>query len=74
MDNIGGNTREMISDCNSSFRFRNFVRVRNERNSPASYARRVYVRAGLIIGFNCTIDNEVSYLFYPVCMKQGAVS
>ena len=39
MDEIDGNTREMISDGNSLLRSGNFVRIRDEMTSSTSYAR-----------------------------------
>ena len=45
----------MIGDSNSSLCSRNFVRVGDETKSPTSYAR-TFERAGLMIGFDCTID------------------
>ena len=53
MDVIGGNEREMISDGNSLLRSRYFVRVGDERTSPASYAR-TFECAGLMVNVNST--------------------
>ena len=38
VDEIDGNTREMISDGNSLLRSGNFVRIRDERTCSTSYA------------------------------------
>ena len=54
----------MIGDGNSSLRSGNFVRVGDERRSPTSYAR-TFECAGLMIGFECTVDWEIDYVFIP---------
>ena len=55
VDKTSVNTREMISDSDSSVTSRNFVRVRAERTGPISYSC-TFECAGVMIAFECTVD------------------
>ena len=55
VDEIGGNSCEMIGDGNSSLRSGNFVCIGDEMISPTSYMH-TFECAGLMIRFACTFD------------------
>ena len=63
---MNGNSPEMICDSNSSLGSRNFVRVRDERTGPTLYAC-AFQCTGLVIGFECTVDKEVAFVFEMLC-------